>query len=315
MERMPLFEIAGTQDLLPFRQLRGGTDLYEHRIEDLFWINVEEFTGEPLFRVARQPSISGGGRPDIVLLDRAARVIVVEVKRDVDRGQLAQCLEYAGWARTTNLDELASLYHDGPDSFFSDWQEFTGTAVPVRIRRSPRLVLVARDFHGRTGSALDFLIENSLPVTYIPVSLYEDAQGRQFLDVEGEHEPEFPAADATAEGGIETIDPTRIEGRRVRISDLMDAGLLAAGQSLVFHRPRIGATYNASVTEDAGIKLEDGRTFSSPSRAAMEAADMPSYDGWWAWRVGTPDGELLHHIRVRLTESLRAAEGSHEGDN
>ena len=41
-------------------------------------------------------------------LDKTGRVVVFEVKRDVDRRQLAQCLEYAGWARTTNLDELGA---------------------------------------------------------------------------------------------------------------------------------------------------------------------------------------------------------------
>ena len=45
----------------------------------------------------------------------------------IERRQLAQCLEYAGWARGTNLDELAGLYHGGPEAFFADWQEFTDT--------------------------------------------------------------------------------------------------------------------------------------------------------------------------------------------
>ncbi len=45
----------------------------------------------------------------------------------------AQCLEHAGWARTTNLDELAGLYHAGSDKFWSDWQDFTESSVPVRV--------------------------------------------------------------------------------------------------------------------------------------------------------------------------------------
>jgi hypothetical protein len=45
-------------------------------------------------------------------MDSSGRVVVIEVKRDIDRGQLAQCLEYAGWARSASLDELGSLYRD-----------------------------------------------------------------------------------------------------------------------------------------------------------------------------------------------------------
>jgi hypothetical protein len=302
---MPLFEIEGSEQLVPFRQLTGGAGLYESEIEQLLWENFEDLTGETLFPVARQPNISGGGRPDIVALDHAARVVVVEVKRDVDRGQLAQCLEYAGWARTTNLDELAGFYHRGPSEFFADWQNFTDSAAPVRVRRAPRLVLVARDFHGRTGSAFEFLIENGLPVKLIRVSLYEDEGGRKFVDVEGEHEPEFPAL-GPEEGGTEVIDATKIEGRRVRLSDLVEAGVLRPGQPLIWERPRLGQTYRAAVTDGAAIRLEDGREFTSPSRAAMEAGDVPAYDGWYAWRVVGNGRESLHELRVRCVQMLEA---------
>ena len=46
---MPLFEIDEHDELIPFRQLRGGAELYEREIEDLLWDNVEEFSGESLF--------------------------------------------------------------------------------------------------------------------------------------------------------------------------------------------------------------------------------------------------------------------------
>src|SRR3954452_2324099 len=159
---MPLFEIGDERSLVPFRQLRGGAELYEAELEQMLWDNLDDFTGESLFRVARQPLIGGGGRPDILALDANAHVVVIEIKRDVDRGQLAQCLEYAGWARSTNLDELAGLYHLGADRFFVDWQEFTESDVPLVISRPPRLMLVAREFHGRTGAAFEFLAENGV---------------------------------------------------------------------------------------------------------------------------------------------------------
>jgi hypothetical protein len=66
---MPLFEVEEAGTLVPFRQLLGGAELYESEIEDLLWSNLEEFTGEALFRVRRQPTLAGGGRPDIVILD------------------------------------------------------------------------------------------------------------------------------------------------------------------------------------------------------------------------------------------------------
>ena len=79
--------------------------------------------------------------------------MVIEVKREFDRSQLAQCLEYAGWARRTNLDELAQMYRHGANSFFSDWLLFTESEVPSIVNQSPRLVLLAGSFRGRTERA------------------------------------------------------------------------------------------------------------------------------------------------------------------
>jgi hypothetical protein len=238
-----------------------------------------------------------------VALDKDARVIVMEVKRDVDRNQLAQCLEYAGWARTASLGELAEMYYRGGEQFFRDWQDFTDTSAPVRIRPSPRLMLIAREFHGRTGSALEFLIENRLLVTLFPVSVYEDQQGLKFLDVSGEHEPEFQS-DSPAEGGTQLVDATKIEGRRVRLTDLLDADFVQAGQELVWDRPRLGEKYRAVITENGEIQLEGGDAYSTPTAAAIAAGNVAAYDGWHAWKVGDSGGpslhELLHELRVKI---------------
>ena len=84
---MPLFEI-GDEELIPFRRVIAGPELYEQEIEALLWSNLDAFVGIPLFPVARQPKIGVGLRPDIVAIDGDGHVQVIEVKRDVDRGQL-----------------------------------------------------------------------------------------------------------------------------------------------------------------------------------------------------------------------------------
>jgi hypothetical protein len=266
-------------------------------------MDLEAFTGEVLFPVARQPKIAAGGIPDVLALDEAGHVVIIEVKRDLDRGQLAQCLEYAGWARMTNLDEIASLYdrkvsgHSGTEAFFADWQAFTETTTPLTITGPPRLVLIARDFHGRTKSALDFLRDSNVPVTVIPVTVYQDDAGRKIVDVEAEHEPNVAVAAgqtsaASSKKIIKTVDSS---GRRVSVKDLIDAGLLQAGDSVIFERPKIGVVHDAVICADGSFELPGGEICKSPSLAAMKAADVISYDGWFAWRVvrtGKKIGEL-----------------------
>lgn len=295
---MALYELDG-ESLSPFNRLRPGPDLYEQEVEALVWRDLEAFTGEPLFPVSRQARLAAGGVPDVLALDTSGRVVVIEVKRDVDRGQLAQCLEYAGWARLTNLDEVAGLYnagspqHRGVEAFFRDWQDFTETTTPVTINPHPRLYLVARDFEGRTRSALDFLQENNLPVTVVPVTMYQDPTGRRIVDIEAEHEPALPAS-PTARTPPQHIT---VDGRRVTVVDLLDADLLQSNEFVEFVRPRLDERYTATIRGDGVFVLADGTEHQSPSLAAMRAADVVSYDGWHAWRVPRLDGVKLHELR------------------
>lgn len=305
---MPLYEL--TEDgLEPFRRLRPSSELYESEIEELVWSDLEAFTGEPLFPVARQAHIPGGGVPDVLALDEDGRVVIIEVKRDVDRGQLAQCLEYAGWARLTNLDEISGLYrrapgHEGPEAFFRDWLDFTERTTPLTINPQPRLFLVARDFEGRTRSALDFLRESSLPVTVIPVTVYEDQTGRRIIDIDAEHEPPVPSAVTLSTGPVAVT----LNGRRVTVLDLIEAGYLEPGEQVEFVRPRVGERYEAVVRGDGSFELPDGSVHQSPSRAATNAAGLVSYDGWLAWRVPRLGGTKLHELRAQYVERADASD-------
>jgi Restriction Enzyme Adenine Methylase Associated len=93
-----------------------------------------------------------------------------------------------------------------------------------------------------------------------------------------------------------------IGGRRVTVSDLLEAGLIKAGAKLRFKRARIGVSYDATVTDKGRIRLEsDGEEFRSPSRAAMVAAGMRAVDGWHAWLVVDQD-RLLDAVRQELLD-------------
>jgi hypothetical protein len=305
---MPLFEVV-EGSLKALRQIRGGADLYEREIEDMIWNDLEAITGEALFPVARQPTLPGGGRPDVVTLDKVGRVVVIEVKRDVDRNQLAQILEYAGWARLTSLDELAGMYQgDGP--FFADWQQFTESSSPILVNRSPRLILVARDFQERTRAALDFIQESGVPVVLIPVGVYEHIDGRRFVDVESDFEPPLLPLVVESQGGVPQGEVPLVRrtsvlfrGRRVQISDLLEGGFLLPAEVLQFRRRNLGQLFTATVLDDGSIEIQDGSTYSSPSRAASRAAGGGSFDGWNAWQVPRINGETLNAVRMRFLQS------------
>ncbi|MDH6227833.1 CBS domain-containing protein [Streptomyces sp. MJP52] len=92
-----------------------------------------------------------------------------------------------------------------------------------------------------------------------------------------------------------------LDGRRVRVSDLLRHGLLKEGETLAFMRRRLGDTYKATVTGKGWLRLENGEEVRSPSRAAAIAVGGGSFDGWHAWTLD--DGRTLDQLRQELLDS------------
>lgn len=94
-----------------------------------------------------------------------------------------------------------------------------------------------------------------------------------------------------------------INGRRVRISDLIDADLLKPGDVLFYQQRRGETPHEAVVTDRSRLRLTDGREFSTPSAAAATIGELTAAPGWAVWRLGE-NGPTLHELRQRLLKSV-----------
>ena len=97
--------------------------------------------------------------------------------------------------------------------------------------------------------------------------------------------------------------------RRITVADLLSVGLIASETELLWTRPRLGEIHRAWVTETGQLRLEDGRHFDTPSRAAKEAAGVDAYDGWEAWVLpdGRKIGKLWHQYQQEHRGNARTA--------
>ncbi len=242
---MPIFRSDGDQ-LSALTRVAAGPDLYEREIEALLWENLEAFTGTDLFPVCRQARVRAGDAsmiPDVVALDGTGRVVIFEVKRSIDRGQLAQCLEYAGWGRSTSLDEIASLFPDGMAAFFEAWQEFIGTSSPVVISQEPLLYLIAAEFDDRTRSAIGFLEASRVPIDVVAVEAYEDESGARYFHIDSTYDDS--PIEPTERDPVAGPRIHMYQGRRLQLSDLLDEGVVEVGDRLAWHRSTTGETFGA----------------------------------------------------------------------
>jgi superfamily II DNA or RNA helicase/CBS domain-containing protein len=95
-----------------------------------------------------------------------------------------------------------------------------------------------------------------------------------------------------------------LDGRRVRVADLLAGGFLAAGAYLRYKpRQRAGPIATATVAEGGTILFLDGREFRSPSAAASAVAGYP-VDGWHAWVTEEEDATLDELRQALLAAAL-----------
>ncbi|GAA0908516.1 restriction system modified-DNA reader domain-containing protein [Virgisporangium aurantiacum] len=101
-----------------------------------------------------------------------------------------------------------------------------------------------------------------------------------------------------SEDKVRTRRELLINGRRVRLTDLVEAGLLKPGQELLY-RQSARRTHRSVVTNRGRLRLDDGREFDTPSAAAVAAAEVTAVAGWIAWSLAG-GGPTLHDLRVQL---------------
>ncbi|MFI6098202.1 hypothetical protein ACIA8G_21790 [Lentzea sp. NPDC051213] len=94
--------------------------------------------------------------------------------------------------------------------------------------------------------------------------------------------------------------------RRARrgVRALLDAGMVSAGDELVWNRPSCGARHTARIRTDGTLVLADGRMYENPS-GATTALGGKHQNGWSAWRR-VADGRSLGELRAELRAELHA---------
>ena len=84
-----------------------------------------------------------------------------------------------------------------------------------------------------------------------------------------------------------------------KVVDLVQKGLLTAGQELIWNRRVAKQVHLATVNQDGSITTADGIKHKTPSGAAKYLNVNKQGDGWLAWKVKST-GETLSSLRESL---------------
>src|SRR5207302_9858623 len=63
------------------------------------------------------------------------------------------------------------------------------------------------------------------------------------------------------------MSPPPIKWARGGVAELLDAGLVKAGEELVWNRRNVGGRHTARIRADGALVLADGRVYANPSGA------------------------------------------------
>lgn len=177
--RLMLYRVAG-QELEEVKQTTAADEaLYESDVED--WVSkAPAVLGEPLLIIGRQVQLDEGkDRIDLLAVDKAGRLVIIELKRDLVGGSAdLQALRYAalvgGWTyedirrqaeghwRTVGVSET---FAQRLDKFCDEGYE---------LNQDQRVILAGRDIRPRLGTMAQWLRAHRIDVSVVSISLFRD---------------------------------------------------------------------------------------------------------------------------------------------
>jgi hypothetical protein len=161
--------------------------LYERDVET--WVaRRPDILGEPLLTIGRQVQMDEGkDRIDLLALDKAGNLVVIELKRDLVGGSAdLQALRYAALVAKWSHDDIRRQ----AEGYWKSVGDDRGTFAQVvedfcdegyEINAEQRVILAGRDVKPRLGSMALWLRKHAVDLKVVAIVLMKD-DGRLYLE-------------------------------------------------------------------------------------------------------------------------------------
>jgi hypothetical protein len=155
--------------------LKSESDL--HR-----WIETNpRLVSSDLFLIGSEVVTEHGGRIDLLGVDSAGTVHVIELKKDrTPREVIAQALDYASWVVTLNfeaLDKLCRAYRK--TDITTAYQEHFKDSMPETLNDEHSITIVASTLDPSSERIVQYLSEyHDLNINAVFFTVFEDGNGR-----------------------------------------------------------------------------------------------------------------------------------------
>ncbi len=172
--------------------LKASKNITEKELEDLIDKNIN-FLNDDWLVIGRQVMTQHGGLIDLLCLNSTGSPVVVELKRNMTpREVTAQALDYASWAKSLNIENLAGIYKKHSDNKFL--AEAFKSRFGVELSedyddKDVQIVIVGTEMDGSTERIISFLQDYGIDINVLFFNLFEH-DGKRFLSRAWMFEPD-----------------------------------------------------------------------------------------------------------------------------
>lgn len=160
----------------------------ENLLEDLITKDVS-ILNENWLLIGRQVATSFNNYVDLLALDAAGTVIVIELKRaKTPREVVAQAIDYASWAEKLEASDLAEIYEKFSSKYLNKEDnlsnaisnKFKSSISDDELNESHQIIVVGSELDSSTERIVQYLNDKDIPINVIFFRVFVD-RDKQFL--------------------------------------------------------------------------------------------------------------------------------------
>jgi hypothetical protein len=168
--------------LIKLREAKYSELGLRERFDIQEWIEkTPAVLGEELLIIAKEYELPSRSRLDLLAIDKAANLVVIELKRD-DSGASVdwQAIKYASYCSAFSDEEIYRVFamysETDEDAARQEIERFIDEE-PENINQKQRLILVSREFHSDVVSAVLWLLDYGIDIQCVRFEPYKDECG------------------------------------------------------------------------------------------------------------------------------------------
>ena len=189
---MRIFGIQSDGNFVEYGQEPFQAGHTEETLHDWLESNPESILEDSeLLIIGREVLTDLGGYIDLLGVDSAGNVVVVELKRgQTPRDTVAQALEYSAFAERLNVDQIETIFrqHEGDESLnFAEHhrQHYAlSESDAVAFNKDQRIVIVCQEISPKIKQTAQFLNNKGVSVTCVEFAFFQAVGGDRLISQE-----------------------------------------------------------------------------------------------------------------------------------